>query len=94
LSFDGPDVQISKISCGTRHSLALTTDGAVYAWGYARALGVKVASQTASPVRIPQQHFQNDKVVAVAAANDFSAALCDNGHFYTWGPGLFDLTNW
>jgi len=57
-------------------------------------LGVKGASQTGSPVRIPQQHFQNDKVVAVAAANDFSAALCDKGHFYTWGSGLIDLTNW
>lgn len=94
LSFDNPNAQISKISCGNRHSLALTAEGAVYAWGYAEALGVESPSQTGTPVRINQQHFQNDKVVAVAAANDFSAALCEQGHFYTWGPGLIDLPRW
>jgi alpha-tubulin suppressor-like RCC1 family protein len=57
-------------------------------------LGVEGASQTGAPVRIPQQYFQNDRVVAVAAANDFSAALCDKGHFYTWGPGLALLPRW
>ena len=46
------------------------------------------------PVRIPQQHFQNDKVIAIAAADDFSAALCDKGHFYTWGSGLYSLPKW
>ena len=33
-------------------------------------------------------------MVAVAAANDFSAALCDKGHFYTWGSGLESLPKW
>lgn len=47
-----------------------------------------------TPVKIAQNHFQNDKVIAIAAANDFSAALCDHGHFYTWGEGLQNFSKW
>jgi alpha-tubulin suppressor-like RCC1 family protein len=40
VSFDAPNIQIKALSLGSRHSLALTADGAVYAWGYEGALGV------------------------------------------------------
>jgi alpha-tubulin suppressor-like RCC1 family protein len=54
VSFDAPDIQIKSLSLGSRHSLALTSDGAVYAWGYEGALGVPASSvKTGVPVRIP-----------------------------------------
>lgn len=34
LSFNNPSAKISSISCGTRHSVAVTEDGSVYSWGY------------------------------------------------------------
>jgi len=40
LTFEGENVAIKSISCGNRHSLALSTSGEVYAWGYGGAVGV------------------------------------------------------
>lgn len=34
------NTKVTSISCGTNHSLALTSDGAVYSWGFKQALGV------------------------------------------------------
>lgn len=94
LSFDSPDVSITALSCGSRHSLALSAKGEVYAWGYAGALGVEDSDNTGVPIKIPAHYFQNHKVVKVAAARDFSVALCDQGHLYAWGSGLEDLPGW
>ena len=54
VSFNDLSSRIASINCGSRHSLALTEDGAVYAWGYSGALGVETAREAGSPVRIPQ----------------------------------------
>jgi alpha-tubulin suppressor-like RCC1 family protein len=91
LSFDNPNTHITKLSCGTRHSLALAEDGTVYAWGYEGALGIGGPNKAGAPVRVPQEHFQGHKVLDIAAANDFSVALCDQGHFYAWGSGIATL---
>ena len=88
LAFDNPNSQITSISCGNRHSCALTSDGAVYSWGYTPALGIEGENKSGSPVRISQEYFNNNKIVGVSAANDFSVALCEQGHFYAWGEGL------
>ena len=40
VAFNDPNTNITSISCGTRHSLALADDGSVYAWGYSDALGI------------------------------------------------------
>ncbi|MCB0369135.1 MAG: hypothetical protein KDD45_06685 [Bdellovibrionales bacterium] len=86
LNFDSP---IASISCGTRHSLAVTQDGAVYSWGYSGALGVEGSSS--GPVKIPQEYFKGHKIISASAANDFSVALCDQGDLYAWGEGLEQL---
>lgn len=33
-------------------------------------------------------------MVSVAAARDFSVAVCDHGHLYAWGKGLEELPEW
>ena len=91
INFDKGTAKITSISCGSRHSLALTEDGAVYSWGAANTLGTGSPNSSDTPVRIPQEYFGNHKVVSVAAAKDFSVALCDQGHFYAWGQGLIRL---
>lgn len=93
VSFDTPNIQIKALSLGSRHSLALTADGAVYAWGFEDALGVSNA-KPGVPTRIPAESFGGHAVVGVAAARDFSVALCDHGHFYAWGSGLRSLPGW
>ena len=93
VSFDTPNIEIKALSLGSRHSLALTTDGAVYSWGYEGAVGV-AGAQSGVPVRIPAESFGKHAVVSVAAARDFSVALCDQGHLYAWGSGLVALSGW
>lgn len=93
VSFDAPNIQIKSLSLGSRHSLALTNDGAVYAWGYADAIGA-ITSNPNIPTRIPAESFGNDAVVSVSAAKDFSVAVCDKGHFYAWGRGLNFIPGW
>ena len=33
VSFDNPNIVVQSLSLGSKHSLALTTCGAVYSWG-------------------------------------------------------------
>lgn len=54
LSFNDANAKITALNCGSRHSLAVTEDGAVYSWGYSQALGVEGVSDSSAPVRIPQ----------------------------------------
>jgi alpha-tubulin suppressor-like RCC1 family protein len=83
------------LSLGTRHSLALSSDGGVYAWGNPAAVGPFSSSTSARvPVRIPDSAFNNHKIVSVSAANDFSIAVCDQGDLYAWGIGLTSLPFW
>jgi len=83
------------LSLGTRHSLALSNDGSVYAWGNPSAVGPYASSSSARvPVRIPQESFNNHKILSVSAAKDFSIAVCDHGHLYAWGIGLTNLPFW
>lgn len=91
LSFDNPNAKISSLSCGSRHSLALTANGEVYSWGYQGALGIEGKNEAGSPVRIPQEYFQNEKILSVSAADDFSIALGEKGNLYAWGDGLLSL---
>ena len=51
VSFDAPNIQIKALSLGCRHSLALTTEVAVYAWGHEGAVGV-AGAKSGVPVRI------------------------------------------
>ena len=80
-----PGVSFLDISAGQNHSLALATDGTMYAWGsndYGQ-LGVGQSySSTSSPELI---HVPGVSFSSVAAARDFSMALTSDGTLYSWG---------
>jgi alpha-tubulin suppressor-like RCC1 family protein len=93
-------VQFSRIACGFHHSLALTTDGKVYAWGhnYYGQLGLGnsgVGTNKYSPNRIPNL----SNVSGIAAGEYYSLALTNDGKVYAWGYngygqlGLGNTTN-
>lgn len=83
------------IAAGRSHSLALSSDGTVWAWGWdgAGQLGNGVAST--ADVLLPQpvcavgssdcQTYPLRDVVAIAAGYDFSAALRSDGTVVAWG---------
>src|SRR5262249_16216048 len=75
---------IVAVSCGYRHSLALSSNGTVWAWGHDASGEVgngTTTSQILSPYLIP--NFSG--VASVAAGEDFSVALKTNGSVWVWG---------
>jgi Regulator of chromosome condensation (RCC1) repeat/IPT/TIG domain len=73
------------IAAGWAHSLALTADGSVYAWGlnFRGQLGIGDTKARFTPVRVA---FDEKVLIKqIAACGSCSCALATNGAVYTWG---------
>jgi uncharacterized protein (TIGR03118 family) len=87
---------VTDIATGTSHTLALTEDGKVYAWGAARQgqLGSPDAlDATGNPLTrvlspVPVQGLP-DNVVNVSASTLTSYAVTADGRVFGWGEGRF-----
>jgi E3 ubiquitin-protein ligase HERC2 len=80
-------IRVVKVACGKMHTLALTSEGSVYAWGegqYGR-LGLSSNSSRAVPTMIYQEVFGNEKVVDVQSGAYHGIALTESGKVYVWG---------
>lgn len=71
------------VAAGQMHSLALKSDGTVWAWGWngSGQLGLGDTTQRLVPVQIPT--FTN--VVAIAAGTSHSVAVKSDGTVWIWG---------
>lgn len=88
---------IVMVASGAGHSLALTSGGAVYAWGASAggALGDGTVEQRTIPVRVRDGQQQSDSdflehVVFIDAGNDYSLAVTEdpetkNRTAWAWG---------
>lgn len=82
---------------GMGHSLALTSDGRIFAWGRNKhgQLGLGYnddnAHPTPAPVSVDQQGGLSCAYpfIAIAAGDDHSVALCADGSVWTWGFNLY-----
>jgi alpha-tubulin suppressor-like RCC1 family protein len=76
---------VISLAAGDSHTLALTWDGRVFAWGYNNSgrLGDGTTQNQSSPVLVPSL----SNVVAIAAGASHSLALTANGSVYAWGVG-------
>jgi alpha-tubulin suppressor-like RCC1 family protein len=86
------DAGVIAIAAGGDHSLALTSSGAVYAWGYnyygqlgTGAFGGETNDGIASPVPV---HGLPADVVAIAASKNTSYALTRSREVYAWGNNV------
>lgn len=79
---------IVRTAAGVKHSLAVTADGRVFAWGVGASgqlgQGDKVDSSVAREVG---GALKGKKAVDVAAGSDHSVVLCDDGSVFTFGAG-------
>lgn len=77
---------VVAIAGGARHSLALKSDGTVWAWGgnYAGQLGDNSTTDRYAPVR-----SQIDNVRSIAAGWDHSLAAKSDKTAWAWGAGLY-----
>ncbi|WP_170266625.1 choice-of-anchor D domain-containing protein [Brevifollis gellanilyticus] len=90
------DKTIVQVSCGTYHTLALTTEGRVYAWGKNGFLGFTATTPGSFSLPAPVNTdsgvsaLHGKTVVAVAAGGDsYSLALCSDGSLVSWGYNPF-----
>ena len=80
---------IIAISAGDRHTIALKSDGSIFAWGANESgqLGVGDRSHRFEPtqVNIGEQGDPPQVVVAISAGRDFTLALTEEGAVWAWG---------
>ena len=78
---------VLQVAAGNSHSLALTSDGSVWAFGDngRGELGNGTTTNSDVPVQVPGVAG----VTQIAAGNGFSLALTSNGNVLTWGDDSY-----
>lgn len=80
--------RVTGLAAGAATAYALTSEGAVYAWGAGeRGELTSGAQHAASPVPIAQSVFGGEKVTQLAAAGQRGYGLTESGAVYAWGAG-------
>jgi alpha-tubulin suppressor-like RCC1 family protein/subtilisin family serine protease len=76
-------ITITAIAAGNSHSLGLSSDGTVWAWGNNSSgqLGDGTTTMRSVPVQVPGL----GGIVAIAAGSAHSLALGSDGRVWTWG---------
>jgi alpha-tubulin suppressor-like RCC1 family protein len=81
--------KVKSVSAGGYygHSLAVTEDGEVFAWGYNGygQLGDGTTTNNDSPVQILDFKSLKLRIIAVAAGENHSMALTSDGQVWVWG---------
>ena len=90
-SMDGKTIM--QVAAGATHSLALATDGTIYAWGkneYGQ-LGNDSTINSPIPVAVKTTGTSMDgkKIIQIHAGYEHSLALASDGTVYTWGRNNF-----
>lgn len=77
---------VVKVACGSHHSLALTRDGEIYAWGQNNCgqVGTGTTANQPTPRKISSVIGARN-VVSISCGQTSSVALLENGEVYGWG---------
>lgn len=78
---------VTSVSAGDRHSLALVSDGRVFAWGDNNFGQLGVGKATRLPVPFPTQVPIDEKAATVACGARHSAVVTRHGRVLVWGFG-------
>lgn len=81
-----------QVAAGTSHSLALTADGRLYAWGYNSSgqLGNGFGCSRLTPTEVPLPPGTAGTTWAqVAAGSTHTLALTADGRLFAWGSNLY-----
>ena len=81
--FDDKDISI--ISAGGLHNLALSSSGILYSWGCndEKALGHDAPEWCIGVVNLPL--LPSEKIVSITCGDSISAAVTSEGRVYSWG---------
>lgn len=83
-------VKIVKVACGQQHSLALSSDGRVFAWG----LGVfgQLGNGSTRDLQRPKQiegPLSSSRVIGIACGSHHSLCVTEAGEVWTWGSSEY-----
>lgn len=83
--------KIISIANGENHTLVLTSDSLVYAWGnnFYGQLGNSTFVNSNMPILINYGALAGKKIVAIAAGSFHSLALANDGTIYAWGSNNY-----
>ena len=88
-------VEALSADAGATHSLLLSKDGKVYAWGQNNrgqlglSMEIKRTVRVTEPTLIAQENFGGEKIVQIATTEATSFALTASGKVYSWGDSDF-----
>ena len=97
---DDSDNKITAVAIGYRHSMALATDGTVYAWGangYGQ-LGDNTTTNRSTPIKVLEGAYSgttylgddsDNKIIAVSTGVFHSLALANDGTVFAWGANEY-----
>jgi alpha-tubulin suppressor-like RCC1 family protein len=77
--------KVTAVAAGSLHSLALTSTGAVFAWGHNADGELGDGGTTNSDVPVKVKLPAGTKVTAIAAGGYYSLALTSTGAVFAWG---------
>ena len=82
---------ITQVSAGGNHTLALASDGTIYAWGYndAGQLGNDTVTSASVPIAVNMANMSGKTIVQVSAGFAHSVALASDGTVFAWGQNNF-----
>lgn len=78
--------KLTDVACGLDHTLVLTENGDVHAWGFNQEGQCGDDSATDLDIPTPVKGLTK-KVTRVFAGLDYSMAVTEDGDFFTWGAG-------
>ena len=86
--------KVTKLACGSNHVLALTSNGAVYAWGSGQQhqLGRRTVERTKGNALTPREFGLPKSMVDIGCGSYHSFAVHKNGKVYAWGLNSFGET--
>ncbi|XP_063224238.1 RCC1 and BTB domain-containing protein 1-like isoform X3 [Bacillus rossius redtenbacheri] len=78
--------EVVDVSCGSHHSLALTRDGEVFAWGQNNCgqVGSGMSTNQIAPRKV-NSALSGKRVISIACGQTSSMAVAENGEVYGWG---------
>ena len=86
-------LKITQIACGVGHTIALTDNNILYAWGRfykpenKKDKIMSTSGDYSSPILI--ESLSNESIIKIAAGNNHSMAITELGDLYTWGEGIY-----
>lgn len=84
------DVHVGSVACGSRHTVAVTSNGAIYSWGD-KENGVAGHASTEGHQYTPKvvDKLLNKNVVQLSACGFHTGCITDENQVYIWGEGKF-----